>query len=58
MVRHTALGEIIGADLLRTVAGANLAAAFLCLGTLTLLQFNVVQLGTQQAEGLFLVLEL
>ena len=31
VVRHPSLGEIVGADLLRTVAGSDLAAALLSL---------------------------
>ena len=58
MVRHTTLGEIVGPDLLGTVSGSDLAASFLRLCILLLLQFEIIQLGTQQCKRFLLVLDL
>ena len=55
MVCHTALREVIGTDLLGAVAGTDLAAALCCLRVLLLLQLQIIQLGTQEAECLVLV---
>ena len=38
MVGHTALWEVVGTDLLGTVSGTDLAAAFFCLGVLAFFQ--------------------
>ena len=58
MIRHTALWEIVGTDFLRTVAGTDLAAALCCLCILLFLKLNIIELGAQEAEGLFLILKL
>ena len=57
-IRHTSLREIISTDLLGTVSGSDLAASFLRLCILLLLQFEIIQLGTQQCKRFLLVLDL
>ena len=54
MVGDTALREVVGTDLLGAVAGTDLAAALCCFRVLLLLQLQVIQLGTQEAECLLL----
>ena len=58
MVGDTALREVVGTDLLVAVTGTDLAAALCCLRVLLLLQLQIIQLGTQEAERLLLVLQL
>ncbi len=58
MIRDTSLREVIGTDLLGTVSGTDLAAAFCCLCILLFLQLQIIQLGTKEAEGLLFVLQL
>ena len=42
MVGDTALGEVVGTDLLRTVSGTDLASSCLSLCRLLLLQFQFI----------------
>ena len=58
MVGHTSLREVVGSDLLRAVAGSNLASSHLRLCVVPLLLLNVIQLGAQECECLRLVLDL
>ena len=58
VVCHTSLREVVGTDLLGAVTGTDLAAALCCLRVLLLLQLQIIQLGTQEAECLFFVLQL
>ena len=58
MLCTTALWEVVGSDLLRSVSCTNLVLAKGCFFRMLLLYFNFKKFGTQQSEGFFFVLQL
>ena len=61
MVGNTALGEVVGGGSSRIFSGGlgtDLAAAHLCFRIVSLLLFDIIQLGFQQSKCFRLVLDL
>ena len=58
MIGHTALREVVGANLLGTVSGTDLASSRLSLRILLLLAFQLIQAGAQYLQRLVFILKL